>query len=189
MKPTVLIDCDGPMTDSFYDVLCVYLRNEGITWAYPHLIDDWDPFKTFGVNEHIRSNVTQKMRLPWVAKTFHPRQNVVEFLADLRTWAEVVCVTAPMKGSATWAGERHEWLEELGFKTEDIHSTHGKFRVFGHAFIDDKKEHLDGWQAQHPGGLAIMWSEPHNRNSKWDGLKTNSFGQLLEWLQSIRTQQ
>lgn len=168
MKPIILLDCDGPLTDTFFDRACEYLRDEGID-AHPHAITDWNVCKAFGASDDITHRVYARLREPGVCLHFKPNEGAREFVHNVRKWATVLAVTAPLNGSQTWAQEREVWLtDHLNFKVEDIISARDKTHVFGHVLVDDKLKTIEAWQKRWKESEAILWTGAHNLTAGWN---------------------
>ncbi len=166
-RPRLLIDVDGPLTDGFFEAACALLREQGVK-AHPRDIKDWNIFKSFAVSAKVEKKVRASLRGAGVASAFKPRHGAREFLAELRKWADVYAVTAPLDLSPTWAHEREEWLvEKLGFEHNHIISARHKRLIKGDILIDDKIDTITEWQTEHPEGLAVLWRESHNAGEIW----------------------
>lgn len=163
MRPRVLIDVDGPLTRGFFVKVCELLRAEGVTHAKPSAIDRWNVFESFGVSPEVERRVRERLGLPGIAKEFKPNTGAGPFLARLRQWADVYAVTAPLDGAPTWTHDREIWLfDRLGFTPERVIHARDKSIVGGDVFVDDRLANVEQWAAAHPGGLAVLWLEPHN---------------------------
>ena len=166
-RPRVLIDVDGPLTDGFFETACHHLRARGVD-AKPWAISDWDIFKSFETSARDEDAVRKILRGPGIAASFSPRPGALEFLNEMRAWADVYAVTAPLDGSPTWAHERETWLiERLAFNPQHVISARDKSIVVGDVLIDDKFSTVESWQAAHPESLAVLWREAHNRKESW----------------------
>jgi 5'(3')-deoxyribonucleotidase len=167
-RPVILLDVDGPLTAGFFDRFCELLRCEGISTAYPHLITDWDVCYSFAVPDTVATRTYDRMREPGVCLAFEPNEGAVEFVNNLRRWADVLAVTAPLNKSPTWAQEREVWLtERLDFKVDEIISARNKTHVFGDILVDDKAKTIRAWSERWPGSEAILWSGSHNVCEAW----------------------
>lgn len=161
MKPRVLIDVDGPLTASFVEQSCAYLRKLGLNVFFEHATD-WELAKALNLSDGHKKLLHRRIRQPGFAANFEPRRGALEFLNELREKAYVYAVTSPLTGSSTWAHEREEWLvRELGFKHRYVVSVRDKSLVSGHVLIDDKPDNLTTWRAAQ-GGRAILWEMPYN---------------------------
>ncbi len=185
MKRRILIDVDGPLTRGFFVKVCELLRDEGVA-AHPDLIDCWNVFAAFGVPADVERKVRDRLCLPGVARDFAPRPGAGSFLAELRTWADVYAVTAPLDGSPTWAHDRETWLRDrLGFAADRVISARDKSVIAGDALIDDKIQTLRAWRDAHTV-FAIAWHEPHNAAEGWGGPRVRDYAELREHLEYLR---
>lgn len=71
-------------------------------------------------------------------------------------------VTSPLKSSTTWSYDRRLWLEKYFGEDAKIVITHEKHTVDGDFLCDDKPAHCSEWQAEHPIGMALLWSTGRN---------------------------
>jgi 5'(3')-deoxyribonucleotidase len=185
-RPRILLDVDGPLTPGFFLWCCSLLRQHGVD-AHPDKIDQWDIMRSFKVSKEIEEDVRSKLRRPGIASAFQPYPGALAFVEEVREWADVYAVTAPLDGSETWAHERERWLaESLRFAPSQVISARDKRLVAGDAFVDDKLTHLIDWSAEYPNGRAIMWDEPHNRSDVWEGLRAFDYEDLRDCLEPLR---
>jgi 5'(3')-deoxyribonucleotidase len=185
-RPRILLDVDGPLTRTFFDRACALLREHGVP-AQPNQIDRWNIFESFGAGIQVEQAVRARLERPGVACGFLPNDGAREFLAELRTWADVYAVTAPLDGSETWTYDREVWLrEELGFKADRVVHARDKRLVAGDAFVDDKHSSVASWSREYPSGLAILWRESHNAADAWAGPSARTYDELRAYLDALR---
>lgn len=187
MKPVILLDCDGPLTDGFFDMFCFELREMGYAHVQPHLITSWEISKSFPEVDpaHITEGY-RRMRQAGTCASFYPNEGAREFVENIRRWATVLAVTAPLNGSPTWAQEREVWLvDNLGFKVEEIISARDKTHVFGHVLVDDKLSTIEAWQKRWPESEAILWTGAHNVRHGWHP-RAGDYFELLGLLAPLR---
>jgi len=184
-RPRILLDVDGPLTDGFTAAVCKELRRMNYAHAREEdVTDHWDMFGQFAVREADVPVVRERLRRPGVATSFEPRAGAKEFLTDLRKWACVLAVTAPLDGSATWAHEREVWLiERLGFDPLDVIQCRSKGPVQGDAFCDDKHSNVHLWAEENPESLAILWGV---HAPKWKGPRAADYEALAGYLEALR---
>lgn len=186
MRKRVLIDVDGPLTRGFVAAYCALLRKRGIL-VYTNMISEWSIVESFNIPETIEREIQHILCKPGVATSFYPRTGAKEFLTELRKWADVYAVTAPLDGSPTWVHERENWLvNNLDFNPEEIVFARDKSIISGDAFIDDKVILLQDWIWRNPGKLAIRWEEPYNKFELWSGASVNGYEQLGKWLAILK---
>lgn len=178
-RPTILLDVDGPLTDGFFDSICAVLRDEGVVNAYPHLITNWDVGVAFKLSDEMIRRAYARMREPNVCLGFKPIDGAKELVENLRSWAHVVAVTAPLNGSPTWAQEREVWLTDyLDFHVDDVISARNKTHVFGDVLVDDKLRTIQLWQKRWPESEAILWHGSHNARDSWNPRAADYFDLL-----------
>lgn len=186
MKPIILLDCDGPLTDGFFEKMCEVLRENGVHDAYPHAITDWNVCKAFGCSPELTATAYARLREPGVCSAFKPNEGAREFVHNLRRWATVLAVTAPLNGSPTWAQEREVWLtDHLDFKVDEVISARDKTHVFGHVLVDDKLSTIEGWAKKWACSEAILWTGAHNVRAGWNPRAADYFD-LLGLLAPLR---
>lgn len=184
MRPVILLDVDGPLTTGMVEVTCGYLREEGLD-AHPHLVTQWDICRSFGAPPDVVARVYARLREPGVAESFRPREGAEELVANLRRWARVVAVTAPLDGSPTWAQEREVWLTDyLDFHPDDMMSVRDKTLVRGDAIVDDKFATVKAW-AEAWGREAVLWNAPYNVRESWQPRASDYF-ELLGLLNHLK---
>lgn len=109
------------------------------------------------------------------------------FLAELRTWADVYAVTAPLDGAPTWTHDRETWLfDRLDFAPDRIIHARDKSIIGGDAFIDDRVSSVRAWDRTHLDGLGIVWAEPHNAADAWLGPRVGTYEALAALLEGLR---
>jgi 5'(3')-deoxyribonucleotidase len=166
MRPTILVDVDGPLTRGFAREACRILRDLGVAHAEPDRIMQWDVARSFGADAPTAASMMVRLRREGVATSFDPREGALEALESLREWARVVAVTAPLPGSRTWVGERMVWLQILlGFRAADVVHADDKSLVAGDALVEDRLENLAAWGERWPGKAQILWDAPYNQVS------------------------
>ncbi len=169
MKPLILLDVDGPLTEGFVDLMCAVLRDEGFDHAFPWLVSHWDMDKCFSVPPEINEKVRKYLRGPNICYRFEPNAGARDFVTGLRNWARVVAVTSPLNGSPTWAHERELWLQNrLGFRDDEIISARDKTNVFGDVLVDDKATTVRSWATRWSSSEGILWNASYNAREMWN---------------------
>lgn len=182
MKPLVLLDVDGPLTSGFVDKMCRELRRMGLD-AKPETLTAYDLCWSVGATRAQRDATYAALAVPGASLWFEPRAGAVEFVKDLREWADVRFVTAPLRCAPTWASDRMSWLVSwFNAEPRDVISCDDKSLIRGAALLDDKPDNLRGWLAREPAGAAILWSEPYNRADAWGGLRVDSLDEAANLL-------
>lgn len=185
-RPVVLMDVDGPLTTGAADGMCEVLRAWGYDHARTENITQWDIAKAFNVSAAAKDAMGRAMRAAGVAESFVPRAGSRVFLDELRGWARVIAVTAPLTNSVHWAGERAIWLsEQLGFAARDVVQADDKSLVEGDFLVDDKLDNLVEWSAAHPRGEGVLWNMSYNALAQWSP-RASSFEELAGLLARVR---
>jgi 5'(3')-deoxyribonucleotidase len=183
MRPTILLDVDGPLTSTFDRFFCEYLQDEGVP-AHQKDITHYH-FANFARPEII-SRVYARMREPGTCLAFEPHEGAKDFVNVLRQWATVIAVTAPLNGSSTWAQEREVWLtDHLDFKVEEIISARDKYHVYGDALVDDKIQNIVAYKKRWPHAEAVLWNAPYNLREDWNP-RASDYYDVLGLLNKLR---
>ena len=168
MKPTVLLDCDGVLSD--FTRAAVALVNEFTGKNYKSSdVTTWEVFDSIPEPE-ARREVYRILKGPGGCESIPVYPDAVEGVKKLREMAHIICVTSPFKGSPTWAHEREVWLEKhFGADISYVIHTRHKERIHGEVFIDDKPEHvlgwLDYWSNSIDPVLPILWKTDRTINT------------------------
>lgn len=173
-KPVILVDCDGVMADMHGAWLAAFGRLHG-RLPTKEQCTDWSFSKcicTFTEEDIV-----------WRHFASHP--GIIENLAEipgamagierLRSWARVVCVTAPKGGNRLWAGEREAWLMQRGFAKKDIAQCDDKTLIYGDLLLDDGLHNLDDMRKSGLCDWTVSFAQPwnaqkspHARVNNWD---------------------
>lgn len=167
-KPTLLLDCDGVLADFTSATLSLVHDATGKEYSHDD-VDTWDPFDSVALaeHEHLRHGIYEELKRPNGCLTMTPYAGAKEAVEQLKPLVEIVMVTSPFKGGATWVHERELWLEEhFGLSHKKMIHTGLKELVFGDIFVDDKPEHVIRWLKRHPAGHAVIWDQRYNRNQE-----------------------
>lgn len=184
-RPRILFDVDGPMTNGFVEVTCQLIEEMAGIPAKSEDVHEWDIMKAFQVPDVLAQQIYEVLRMPGVARRFKPLPGSQEFIAEVRTWAEVYAVTSPL-GGPSWAHDRETWLGELyDFPLRKVISAREKFPIHGDAIVEDKLSHIVEWKGAHPNGLAVLWRIPPNRHDVWTP-EASTYDELRRLLQPLR---
>lgn len=163
----ILLDCDGVICDFVTPSLKLVAELGGPVLT--HATCETDDLKTLLLHsEHAIAAFEQRVGAPGYCASLKPYEGALAFVDELRSIAEVACVTSPFRKSKTWMHERTEWLKaHFGFEDSDILPTKGKERVFGDAIIEDSVSHAARWynaslqRHLHPSVLFML--QPWNK--------------------------
>jgi 5'(3')-deoxyribonucleotidase len=146
MKPTVLIDADGVIANFHATALDLIFEVTGR--RYPlEKITTWDTFHSLDEPQEVKDKVWALFKEPGNCARIEPFPEAKDGIRRLAQFADIICVTSPFKGSATWAHEREMWLEKhFGEYIQQVIHARDKRRVHGDIFVDDKIDHVRDWR-------------------------------------------
>lgn len=175
MKPELLLDCDGLLSD-FLGSTLTHLEAAGMPLTEPVL--DWE------VRKYLSKEQLAFVYNLWKSKGFAAQLPVYPgaqaAVKELRKIATVSFCTSHWEDSDTWVAERTKWLAQ-NFGSGDIYYNHKKWRVWGDIFVDDHVKNLKPWgEKWGAAALPILWSQPYNTTMEWDGRRIGDWGQLIE---------
>jgi len=160
-RPRVLLDVDGVLADFVGHTLSMLgdLAPAGGRDAFT----SWDMLSAMSPRARAETEARWRRQGWCLTMPVCPgAQNAVDRIG-LR--ADVVYVTAPMRGAPHWMYERWLWLErQFAADARAVVFAHGKALVSGDVFVDDRVENIDEWAAAHPNGAALLWDAPYNRH-------------------------
>lgn len=186
MRPILLIDCDGVLSDFVTHVVAT-LRDLGLGEYSPEQVDRFDFAAALGLTPIVIERLHREIEgFSWCARM--PALRAARDLDALRDQVDVVCVSCPWATSRYWAGERIAWLEEhAGFEARDIVQCRRKRIVHGDVLVDDHVETVEHWQADHPRGIGLLWENPHNVVERrfYRGRVARNMHDVLEALQEV----
>lgn len=157
----VLLDCDGVLADFITPALGIVRDLCDRELVHDDVVD-YDLGQL--VPEHLRAEFWRRTAELGFCLSLRPYEGALQAFGELQAAGHTVeIVTAPMRGSATWASERREWLNwYFGIPAKRVHSTHDKADVPGDLFLDDNPTHVRVWKAANPHGVALVWQRLYN---------------------------
>ena len=161
MRPVVLLDCDGVLSDFITATLDVLRQRTGQTFQHDD-ISTWEVFASLPEELQLhKSKVYDYLKKEGGCLGIPLYAGAQDGVERLQAIAEVIIVTSPFKGSPTWTHERELWLEKY-FHIQHENVIHAKRKEFvsGDFLIDDKPDNLRAWRTTHPNGRAIYWKNP-----------------------------
>lgn len=174
MKPTVLLDCDGVLSDFVSAALKLVHRLTGNEYK-PEDVRTWEVFDSIP-EKHMMRDVYAIMKADGGCFGLPVYEGAQDGVRRLRDFAEVIIVTSPFKGSPTWAHEREMWLE-AHFGLDHVIHARRKDRIHGDFFIDDKESHVIEWcrywQVRDPGHQGMIWKTPRMSEANLDRARGN----------------
>ena len=173
MRPVVLLDCDGPLsqfTQSYLDAV----RIETGVKIPVDAVDRWDIHKTAAFVEaattaglspgDLKSRVIQRVCTVGFCDAIKPQPDAQAIVAMLEAQADVYVVTSPWDSSPTWMFERLHWVHRhLGLPRSRVIQTGTKHLIRGDVFVDDKATHVREWGKAWPNAKAILFDMHHNK--------------------------
>ncbi len=172
IKPTLLLDADGVLIDFVGGCIDAAHRRTTRTWTRDNF-PTWDIFSEFVADDNpmLLKQLYKDIERKGFCASLIVFPGAVEAVKHLRSFCNVLCVTAPWYSSPYWMHERKEMLvNRFGFRTNEIIMTSSKDYVHGNILVDDKGENITKWvdyQDEHSAThvLGLLWDTPHNR---WD---------------------
>lgn len=185
MRPVILLDIDGVVANFIAGCL-PHIKD--IT-GREHHHDEVDQFmieQALGLDDEQTKQLYERVGLEGWCRSLPPYEGAREGVAALRTFADVVPVTAPFWTSKHWVRERYEWiLEHLEIPEIDVIQAHAKFRIDGDVFIDDRTSHLVKWEKRHPRGCPVLFTRRYNQNDGWHGSAFSEWPALVGYLKDV----
>jgi 5'(3')-deoxyribonucleotidase len=165
MKPTLLLDCDGVLSNFAQAALNILEEVSGLSFSEKD-IHTWEVFDSLPPHaQQWRSTVYRILKERGGCAGIPLHEGAKEGVARLQALADIIVVTSPFKGSETWAHEREHWLESHFGLTHVIHAKN-KARIHGDFFLDDKPEHIKEWldfwvrSGRDLKCKAVLWRTP-----------------------------
>lgn len=179
MRPRVLLDCDGILSDFVGSYLKLLEHHTGLV-ATPEQVTAFDIAASLDLSPEQSSRMKRAIGdAHGFARNLAVYPGAREGVAKLHRIAEVYIVTSPWNSNPTWTHDREWWLAtHFGIPHSRVVHTSAKHLVRGDVLVDDKTSTLVEWSAEHTYGKAIQWTTPHNRADEWDGWATSSWADL-----------
>jgi len=179
MKPRVLLDCDGILSDFVGGYLRLLEQHTG-------LVRTRDEVTAFDIGASLGLTPEQSSRMKRAigehehfARSLAVYPGAVAGVAELQRIADVYIVTSPWNSNPTWTHDREQWLvEHFGIPPSRVVHTSAKHLVRGDMLVDDKTSTLVEWEREHPTGIPIQWMTPHNEADDWTGYSTRDWSTL-----------
>jgi 5'(3')-deoxyribonucleotidase len=173
VKPTLLIDCDGVLSDFITPALAV------VASLGDYEVPDTELLKIEHVlPEDVGAEYMRRVTTRGFCSSLLPYPGAQDAVRELRELAEVVIVTASFGQCPTWAWERTTWLaDHFGIEPGDVVHAGRKHRVVGDVFVDDHPKHVAAWAQAHPRGTPLLWDRAYNRDSALP--RTSSWSTVL----------
>jgi len=167
----VLADFQGPVFESAKQL---FGKDIG-----PHSYDGtvWDMFSAFAPEE-VKVLLAECEKPGWCA-ALKPLPGAIAAVSELRKHVDLFAATSHFH-STTWVYERDHWLmDHFGFARSEIIHTASKFLIATDICLDDKPDHVQAWQAEHPDGLAMLWPIANVRNLPLDRWRVKDWPDVI----------
>lgn len=165
-RPLVAVDIDGVLCDFIGPVVAKVNDLTGENYT----VDDVTTFQAYDalrVPKKQRREADAHVRTKNFCRDLKPYPGALDFLAELRAFADVVALTAPFN-SDHWHREREWWLvHDAGFAHADVVFAHSvqKPRYDADALVDDRASTVNEW-SERRAGVPILLSRPWNRDEE-----------------------
>lgn len=202
MRKTILLDCDGVLSDFTSGFLKV--ANKIAETNYTHKdVKTWDLTALPGLKEAAKK-VWKEVGAPGFAQTLDVYPGAIEGYKKLCELGDVYIVTSPLfmhkddpdrhpNHGATFCFDRAVWLEtHFGVDPKKILFAYNKHIVEGDVLIDDKIENIRDWMEMHGskrGTRAVLWAQLYNVDG--DGnhpkvLRTDSWSEAAKFITRLK---
>ena len=174
-RPRVFLDVDGVLADFLTASIPILNDLTGKTWVEGDF-KTWDIFETVPkLFEQIFFDAVNKVG--W-CRSLPAYEAALIGVPPLVESTDLFIVTSPMNHVPTWTYEREGWLHEhFGIHHKRVVHTSAKFLCIGDVLVDDRPSNIEAWEAEHPGGLGLLWDQPYNRTST-AGVRVSTWKQV-----------
>lgn len=190
MKPVILLDCDGPLSNFTKAYLKVVTAETGFPCRVEN-VDRWAihttevfrlaaEFKGITVQE-LKSKVEKHIVRQSFCTDIEVQKEAQAAVEELRSIGEVFVVTSPWDSSPTWMYERLHWCNHhFGISRGNVIQAGTKHLIRGDVFVDDKVSHVRDWQEAWPKGVGVLFSMHHNHLEDSKGIQRGGWELTLE---------
>lgn len=167
MRRRVNVDADCVIVDLIPEYFRIFNEMHGTNFS-EECMTDFDFTKCVATVEQNNAVWKRIAETPGFVRDLPWCHEARQGLAELRQWADVVCVTSPTL-EGTWIQERTAWLmEEAGFTKNQIIFASDKSAHHADAFVDDHACHLHAWSDYwltrgFPLPVGVLKDRPCNR--------------------------
>ncbi len=189
MRPTLLLDVDGPLAnftrsylDAFEDVTGRAITVEQVD---RFAINECPFFSDAATDMAIpvaklREMVESYVSLSGFCKDIPVQHGAPSAVARLSEVADVYALTSPWHSSRTWAYERTAWLwENFQIPAKRVVLTASKYLMRGDVLLDDRASHVEEWGKAWPDGDAVLFDMHHNK-TEGEGLRRGGWADVIE---------
>lgn len=189
MIQRVLCDIDGVVGN----FLSLYLDALNICFPDYKIPRDWvndhfEIYRSLGISKQMDDEIFKFIKKPGIAKCVDLCRQAKFGVLSVAEISDLYFVTKPIKGSASWCGDRISWLQthfgdELASKYV---FTRNKEIVDGDVLIDDKISNCEKWLDVHNNSVAICWSQVYNAGIIESGNFYNGMFRTNRWSDVIK---
>ena len=164
MNFTIGLDVDGVVADFVGGAMGVINASCADKRRAEDVVGD-DVMACFSFTDYERFLILRRLRAPGFARSLKPLHGAVHAVQRLRSMhgVDVVFVTSPLRGSATWQTDREDWLATR-FPGINVMFMHHKEYADVDLLIDDTPANVKSTLARHGPGSALLWVTPYNRH-------------------------
>lgn len=189
-RKTVLLDCDGPMSDFTGAYLDAFREVTGRKATHAD-VDRWaihecsfftEADRVGGWDGRLRKEVAAKVIEEGFCARIKPHAAALDAIPKLCEVADVYVVTSPWDSSPTWMYERLHWVANHfpGIGRRRVIQTAQKHLIRGDVLVDDKPSHVRDWQNAWPNGLGLLFDMHHNGGEQGLGLARTGWPFVLK---------
>lgn len=160
----VLLDVDGVLAD-FPQAVIDWLNSLKLGCLYRlEDVREHDILKNFGL-ESLQARLDQWCIDTDMCRELPVYEGAQAFVEELKSFADVVVVTAKYKKVPNWCSAREAWLEQhFGIHPDNVIHAKRKECVSGNMLLDDKLRNIDAWRvAWGHQGVATVFDRPWNQ--------------------------
>lgn len=185
-RPVVLLDADGVLLNFIQATLDMLHDIDPHSFTHDD-IHTWEVFSSLPAMVQVHMDAVYDRLKEEGGRSIKPYPGAAEAVKELQDISEVIVVTSPFHGSATWTHVRESALEKhFGIHHEDVIHAKRKAFVRGDVLIDDKPSNLQEWREAHPEGKPIYWKNPQFREElPHYVLCTQSWPEVIEVVKKI----
>lgn len=182
-KPKVLLDVDGVIIDT-NECILDFIHRFTDKRFHASQIKAWDVFEGLGFPE-LDPLWREACHTEELCYKMKPYVGAPKFLHYLKQMADVVIVTAPLKGCKTWHSQRTDaLLHHFGIEANKVIFAGEKHHVHGDFLIDDRLSNVVEWKKYwkcHGDALVFnqSWNQEEGRNFYVSG-RVSSYEEILD---------
>lgn len=157
MKPTLLLDMDGPIAYLAERVIEIMSDEYGILIDVPEN-ETWEESEEIG--PATKKLIYEVMNRPGFSRNLDVVDGAIEGVKLLQDYYEVVILTAPMDNNHN-ASDKMFWARKHFPNIDDVILTKRKDLVYGDVLIDDRVSNLIPWTNRF-NGTGVLYPMRYN---------------------------